>query len=138
MRIANIGTAANDREHIASFLGSWDLVSFEHVLPSGEASKPFGNSPVGLLVYQADGRMSAQVSTDGPTRLSSDDSFEASLEEAAGAWRTYFGYWGCFEVCPEEGVVVHRVQGSSFPNWIGTDQARHFRFAGAKPADSRD
>jgi len=120
----------NSREHIAPFLGSWDLVSFEHVLPSGEASKPFGNSPVGLLIYQAEGRMSAQLSTGSPTALSSDDSLQASVEEAAAAWRTYFGYWGGFKVYPEEGVVAHRVQGSSFPNWIGTEQARHFRFDG--------
>jgi hypothetical protein len=131
MHTANSGASANDPEHIAPFLGSWDLVSFEHVLPSGETSTPFGNSPVGLLVYEAQSRMSAQVSTGSPTRLSSDDSLEASVEEAAGAWRTYFGYWGWFKVCAEEGVVVHRVQGSSFPNWIGTEQARHFRFDGA-------
>ena len=131
MHTANIGPQVNDREHIAPFLGSWDLVSFEHVLPSGEAAIPFGNSPAGLLVYQAEGRMSAQVSIGSATRLSSDDSLEVSVEEAAAAWRTYFGYWGCFKVCPEEGVVVHRVQGSSFPNWIGTEQARHFRFDGA-------
>ena len=131
MHAENIAAPVNDRQHIARFLGSWNLVSFEHVLPSGEAALPFGNSPVGLLVYQAEGRMSAQVSTGSPTRLSSDDSLEATVEEAAGAWRAYFGYWGCFQVCPEEGVVVHRVQGSSFPNWIGTEQPRHFRFDGA-------
>ena len=131
MQTSDIGSPVNDREHIAPFLGSWDLISFEHVLPSGEASAPFGSSPVGLLVYDAGGRMSAQVSTGSRTNLSSDDSLEVSVEEAAAAWRTYFGYWGSFKVCPEEGVVVHRVEGSSFPNWIGTDQARHFRFDGA-------
>jgi Lipocalin-like domain len=131
MHAANIGPPVNDRDHIAPFLGSWDLVSFVHVLPSGELSTPFGNSPVGLLVYQADGRMSAQVSSGSPTRLASDDSLEASVEEAASVWRTYFGYWGSFKVCPEERVVVHRVAGSSFPNWIGTKQTRHFHFDGA-------
>ena len=130
MHAASIGPPVNDREHIAPFLGSWDLVSFEHVLASGELSTPFGNSPVGSLIYQADGRMSAQLSTDSPTRLASDDSFEATVEEAAGAWRTYFGYWGSFKVDPEERVVVHRVEGSSFPNWIGTEQTRHFHFDG--------
>jgi hypothetical protein len=28
------------------------------------------------------------------------------------------------------GVVVHRLEGSSFSNWIGTEQVRHFRFDG--------
>jgi hypothetical protein len=31
----------------------------------------------------------------------------------------------------EERVVLHRVEGSSFPNWIGTEQTRHFHFDGA-------
>lgn len=131
MYAANIGPPINDGEHIAPFLGSWDLASFQHTSPSGELSAPFGDSPAGLLMYQADGRMSAQVSINNPTRLASDDSLDASAEEAAGAWRTYFGYWGSFKIYPKQRVVVHRVEGSSFPNWIGTEQTRHFWFDGA-------
>ena len=113
------------------FLGSWGLVSFEHVLPSGEVLKPFGDSPLGLILYQADGHMSAQVSVNSPARFASEDTLRASAEEATEAWRTYFGYWGSFKVYAEKGVVVHRVEGSSFSNWIGTEQVRHFRFEGA-------
>lgn len=112
------------------FLGSWSLVSFEHVLPSGEVSKPFGDSPSGSILYQADGHMSAQLCAANPTRFASDDTLCASAEEAAEAWRTYFGYWGGFEVQAETSVVVHRVEGCSFPNWIGTEQSRRFRFDG--------
>lgn len=130
MEAAKRRSRARGREHIESFLGSWGLVSFEEVLPSGESSRPFGNSPLGLLVYEADGHMSAQVSVGAPTRFASDDPGQASAEEASEAWRAYFGYWGSFEVCAEERVVVHRVEGSSFANWIGTEQIRHFRFDG--------
>jgi lipocalin-like protein len=113
------------------FVGSWGLVSFEEVLPSGEVLKPFGDSPLGLILYQADGHVSAQLSVNSPTRFASEDPLQASAEEATEAWRTYFGYWGSFKVYAEKGVVVHRVEGSSFPNWIGTEQVRHFRFDGA-------
>jgi hypothetical protein len=30
-------------------------------------------------------------------------------------------------------VVVHHVEGCSFPNWIGTRQERHFHFDGPNP-----
>jgi Lipocalin-like domain len=123
--------SAHDKKHAERFLGSWGLVSYEHALPSGEVSRPFGESPAGLILYQADGRMSAQVSSSRQTRLSSEDFLQARVEEAAEAWRTYFGYWGSFEVDAKKGVVVHRVEGSSFSNWIGTEQIRHFRFDGA-------
>ncbi|MBV9302474.1 MAG: lipocalin-like domain-containing protein [Acidobacteriaceae bacterium] len=113
------------------FVGSWTLVSFEHVPPSGEVLKPFGDSPAGLILYHPDGHMSAQVSAGSRKKLACEDPLEASPEEAAEAWRTYFGYWGSFAVDAEKRVVVHRVEGSSFPNWIGTEQVRHFRFDGA-------
>ncbi|MGC2659750.1 MAG: lipocalin-like domain-containing protein [Bryobacteraceae bacterium] len=113
------------------FLGSWGLVSCEDILSSGEVSRPFGDSPLGSILYQADGHMSAQVSVNSPTRFVSEDPLRAAAEEAIEASRTYLGYWGSFKVYVEKGVVVHRVEGSSFPNWIGTEQVRHFRFEGS-------
>jgi hypothetical protein len=129
--MGTVAMSGCERKHAEQFLGSWGLVSSEHVLPSGEVARPYGESPSGLILYQADGRMSAQLSVGSPARVASDDPFYASAEEAAAAWRTYFGYWGSFEVDTEKGVVVHHVEGSSFSNWIGTDQVRHFRFDGA-------
>jgi hypothetical protein len=130
VKAANSRLPADDREGSEPFLGSWGLVSFEEVLPSGEVLKPFGDSPSGSILYQADGRMSAQVSVGSPIRFANEDPLRASAEEATAAWRTYFGYWGSFKVYAEKGVVVHRVEGSSFPNWMGTEQVRHFRFDG--------
>jgi hypothetical protein len=114
-----------------SFLGSWSLVSLHDTLPSAEVQKPFGESPMGLILYQADGHMSAQLSVARPKRLVSEDPLCASADEAANAWQTYFGYWGTFQVDADKGVVLHRVEGCSFPNWIGAEQVRHFRFDGA-------
>ena len=123
-------TERSDDERSEPFLGSWRLVSFEHTTATGEVSKPFGNEPSGLILYQADGHMSAHVCAGGAARLVSDDPLAASAQEALAAWRSYFGYWGSFAIDAEKGVVVHRVTGSSFPNWIGTDQVRYFRFDG--------
>ena len=110
-------------------VGSWSLVTFEQVLHSGEVLKPFGDSPSGSIIYQADGRMSAQVSVGNRARFASDDPDRATTEEAEKAWQTYFGYWGTYEVNAEKQVVMHRVEDCSFPNWVGTIQVRHFRFA---------
>lgn len=110
--------------------GSWRLVSFEQVLHSGQESKPLGESPSGLLLYQADGQMSAQLSVTNPIRFANDDPELATADEAVTAWRTFFSYFGFFGVRLEEKIVVHHVEGCSFPNWIGTEQIRHFRFDG--------
>ncbi|WP_263354714.1 lipocalin-like domain-containing protein [Acidicapsa acidisoli] len=125
---ANLGLQTRGQECFKEFLGSWSLVSFEHVLSTGEVLKPFGDAPLGSILYQADGHMSAQVSALNRPELSSDDPLEASVDEVSDAWRSYLGYWGSYRVFAERRVVVHRVEGSSFPNWVGTEQIRHFHF----------
>src|ERR1700678_2038853 len=82
---AKIGLS-DERERIEPFLGSWALVSLERVLPSGEVSRPLGDSPVGSILYQPDGHMSAQLSVGSPARFVNDDLDQASAEEAPQAW----------------------------------------------------
>jgi hypothetical protein len=117
-----------DHVNLNRLLGSWALLSYEHVLPSGETLHPFGDHPSGMLVYQADGSMSVHISVENPARLIGEDFREAGDEDAVAAWRSYFGYWGTFKSHADRRIVVHRVEGSSFANWIGTEQVRHFRF----------
>jgi len=114
--------------HAEQFLGSWALVSAQNIQPSGEILLPFGDHPSGLLVYQPDGTMSAQLSVGSPSRLLSDNFTLATDEEAATTWHEYFGYWGTFKIDANQRIVVHHVEGSCFANWIGTDQVRNFRF----------
>lgn len=113
-----------------NFFGAWELVSYEQRLASGELLRPFGDAPSGLILYHVNGVMSAQISAGDRARAVRNDFFSTSADEAAAAWRTYFGYWGTFSVDIAKRIVVHRVEGGSFANWIGTEQVRHFRFDG--------
>ena len=46
------------------------------------------------------------------------------------AWVNYFGYFGTYSVDEENKVVIHRLEGSWFPNLVGTEQIRYYRFEG--------
>jgi len=47
----------NDRDLI---VGAWNLVSYElRLKPSGKITNPFGPYPVGRIIYEASGQMSA-------------------------------------------------------------------------------
>jgi Lipocalin-like domain len=70
--VGKVAISASDRGRSERLLGSWGLVSFEQVLASGEVLKPFGDSPSGLILYEADGRMSAQVSVGSPATFAHD------------------------------------------------------------------
>jgi hypothetical protein len=124
----NIQPQLDSRDYSQRFLGAWALVSCEHRWSSGEVVKLFGDDPLGLLLYETSGHMSAQLSVATPKRFAGEDFLQASDLEAAEAWRKYIGYWGTFQVYPDQSLIVHRVEGCSFANWIGTEQHRHFRF----------
>lgn len=112
----------------ARFIGSWKLISYELSLPSGVVMTPFGDHPIGRLIYQKNGEMSAQLMRPAPSPFADSDALKATGEESDRAWRNYIGYWGKFTVDSRAREVVHQVEGSWFPNWIGQDQIRSFRF----------
>lgn len=115
---------------IAPFLGAWTLLSYELRLPSGAVLQPMGDRPIGRILYQSNGQMSAQVMNPATARFGYADPDAAAPHEADRAWRDYAGYWGTFTVDPAAGVVVHRVEGAWFPNWKGQEQVRSYRFSG--------
>jgi len=105
-------------------VGTWQLLSWtqrrgkKEILPMGEA-------PVGLVVYSGDGFMSVNIMRRGREHMTSGDFVSASGEEKAGAFGSYLGYAGTYEL--REDCIVHRVACASYPNWVGEDQVRYPR-----------
>jgi len=66
----------------------------------------------------------------GPFRK--DDWRSAWDTEIAAAWKSYFGYFGTYSVDPERQRITHHIGGAFFPNLVGTDQVRWYRFEGER------
>lgn len=111
-----------DEELITERLaGAWDLVEWSLIRPDGSEVFPLGEQAAGQLVYTVEGHVSAQLVAAGRVPFRSDDWREASSEEAARAFKEYFGYFGTFSVEAEQGAVIHHVVGGWFPNLEGRD-----------------
>jgi hypothetical protein len=121
---------AGNSEDATLFIGSWTLLSYQLRLPSGAVEKPMGERPRGRILYLKNGQMSAQVTASGLDSLVNEDSRDATPEEAVHAWRNYIGYWGTYAVDAAAGLVIHSVEGAWFPNWVGQQQVRKYRFFG--------
>jgi hypothetical protein len=113
-------------------LGSWRLVESEGRDASGEANAPLGEDPIGLLTYDASGTVSAQLMRRNQPRFRSDDWQRATAKEKSAAWSGYFGYFGVFAVDERAKTVIHYVEGSWFPNLVGTQQIRYWSFKGRR------
>lgn len=103
-------------------VGSWELVDW--TVSVGERSRrPWGGRAKGLLTYTDDGRMwAALMATDRPdvpTRTLS----EAPPGIRAAAASGFVTYAGSYSL--EGDDVIHHVELSLLPNYVGNDERRH-------------
>ncbi len=103
-------------------VGTWRLVSFEVRDESGRVTHPFGQDAVGFITYTADGHMAVQFGRADRAPLTAGDWMGGAAAEIATAARDYFAYCGTYE--HRDGVVVHHVEQSLMPNWVGAEQVR--------------
>jgi len=111
-------------------IGTWQLESWTiGYADRDEFTYPYGEEPLGLLVYSNDGWMSASINRPGRALLPQDVSYR-KLPDAlkAQAFSSYFHYAGRYQVV--DGDVIHYVTQSLNPNFPGTEQLRHAELDG--------
>jgi hypothetical protein len=112
-------------------VGAWSLSSYElRLKSSGTITTPFGPHPVGRILYEANGQMSAELMRPEMTAFASNDPLRATDKEAASAWRNYIGYWGTYTMDVRAGTITHHIEGGWLPNWAGQNQTRTFQVSG--------
>lgn len=92
-------------------VGTWRLISYAaQDDQGGPVLYPLGAEAVGLIIYTADGYMSAQLMRADRSQAAAND---------------YLAYAGPYRVDEATGAVYHDVTVSLLPTWIGTTQLRH-------------
>lgn len=105
-------------------VGVWRLVSYETAKPDGSVVQPFGPHVTGMLIYTADGCMSGQVMRNGRAPLPAAYRKSGASEFIAAAFDGYIAYCGRWRHDASRGEVVHIVEASLYPNWVGSEQRR--------------
>lgn len=106
-----------------SLVGAWRLVSYVGVDENGAVlEEPLGPSPTGLLIYTADGHMSAQLMRTQRVAFAGPTARDGTITEKASVVDDYVGYAGTWQLKGD--TVLHRVTVCSFPNWVGGTQIR--------------
>lgn len=111
-------------------VGVWRLISFELKISGGQVVYPVGRDSRGMLVYDEQGNMAAQIMRVDRPLVTSGDQLRGTDAEVRAAFQGYLAYYGTYEVDETNSRVIHRVTGSLFSNWIGTEQVRRIRFDG--------
>jgi len=102
---------------MSDIVGTWRLVSTQaHGEDGMLLPAPYGPKAMGLVVFQAAGRMMAVLCDGRPSVLGND--------------RDYVSYCGNYTF--DGRTLITRVDAASDPARMGSEQVRHARFDGAR------
>ena len=106
---------------MSRLIGTWELVEWTARVGERE-HRPFRGDVIGRLTYTDDGRMWATLMRRQRPAISSTTLAGATEVERAGAAAGYINYAGTFTDLGD--TVLHHVEVSLMPNWVGADQVR--------------
>ena len=118
------------------FEGTWRLLEYTFHHEDGAIERPWGDEVSGYLLYTPQGYMSANLSPAHRNwrfrraRLKAEvpAAEEGGMVRLArrGVPRDYIAYSGRFEL--KDGMIIHHVEVSLFPHWVGFPQHRYYQF----------
>jgi Lipocalin-like domain len=124
-------SAQTNRDVRAQIVGAWQLESRTVRDAGGRTQNDpvLGETPAGLLFYDASGHVSLQMMRQGRSQPISRPS---NPREAANARIVlgYDSYFGTFRVDEAAGLITHHVEGSLFPEDLGKDFPRRLTVQG--------
>lgn len=111
---------------IDKLIGTYKLISWENRHDSGEFSYPLGPDAKGMISYSKDGYVFVHIMAMNRIAYSSGDLFGGEASEIVAGATSHISYCGTYKIVNHD--VIHRVHICSFPNWVSTEQRRHFQF----------
>lgn len=110
-------------------VGAWSLVSWSIEFSDARPTRyPYGEAPVGSIVYSDNGRMLAAISRSDRNSLSVGVPQQAPDTEKTAAFDSFFSYGGRYAI--EGDTVIHSVDIALNPNFVGSEQRRSMLFEG--------
>ena len=111
-----------------AFIGIWTLLKCVSYGQDGKVTYPYGENPLGQLLYDAKGNMMVEIMKPGIKKFEQPNLLQGNPEEIVPAYNGFIGYYGSYKIVPDSNMVIHHIKACSFPNWVGQDQRRYFEF----------
>jgi Lipocalin-like domain len=105
-------------------VGTWTVVSWNQDVTGGPQLQRFGADPKGYTMFDANGRVYVMFARPDLPVIASKNPSNPTPEEAKAIVSGSVAYFGTYTVDEGTKVVTIKVEASSFPNQLGTDQKR--------------
>ena len=110
-------------------VGHWTLVSVTFQT-DGKTVDAFGPNPKGLFIYDSSGRYSIVITRPGVPKFASNARDSGTADENKAAVQGSLAHFGTYTVNEKEGSYTVKIEASSVPNWVDTEQKRLFSVTG--------
>jgi lipocalin-like protein len=124
------GDAAGQQGANEQLVGAWALVSATNTDAAGKKSEFFGPHPKGVMMLDGHGRFAIMLLRPDLPKFASHNRLAGTPKENQAIVRGSIAYFGTYSVGEADGALSLHVDGSTFPNWTGTDQKRPFVLMG--------
>lgn len=103
-------------------VGTWITVSNVNIQQDGSRADVFGPRGRGIAIFESSGRFAiVNINPDVP-KFSSSNRAQGTAEENKAAVLGGIALYGTYWVSSQ--TIFFKVEGSTYPNWTGTEQAR--------------
>jgi len=104
--------------------GTWSLVS-NYNEQDGKRTEPFGTNPRGIMILTAGGRFAIMMMKESLPAFAANNRVQGTAPENQAVVQGSVAYFGTYAVQSEKDkTVTLRIEGSTFPNWVGQEQKR--------------
>ena len=100
-------------------MGAWTLVSVLAETADDRSTEPFGQNPVGIIIFSQDGHFSLFQSRTGLPKVAANDRAKATPEEAQAIVAGAIAYFGTYSVSEADNTISVKLDGSTYQNLIG-------------------
>ena len=119
--LAIIGSTAT-AQTAQDFVGTWTLISNINTQPDGSKVDVFGPKGTGMAIFEPNGHFVMIVINPETPKFASNIRTRGTPEEYKAAVLGGTSFYGTYSISNK--VVTLKVEGSTDPNWIGTEQKR--------------
>ena len=109
------------------FVGAWSLIAVENTNADGSKALPYGENPVGLLVFTDAGDYALQILKAARPKVAAGDKNKATPDENVALVQGNNSHFGMYTVHPEKHTIAFDVQHAFYPNWEGNVQVRSYK-----------
>lgn len=103
-------------------VGTWTLLLVDDVGSDGTRTPDYGPNAKGMLMIGPDGRYSLQIMRDIRSKFAANSRLKGTDAENKAAVQGMISHFGRYTLNEGDKTLTFRIDGSSFPNWDGTQQ----------------